>query len=55
MGGEGRIAPWRCTRAEGPLPFQPDQPLMVSTLLQLKGDVKENYKVIFVAHVVTGL
>ncbi|XP_063091378.1 cilia- and flagella-associated protein 74 isoform X5 [Cavia porcellus] len=38
-----------------PVDFGPDQPLMVSTLLQLKGDVKENYKVIFVAHVVTGL
>ncbi|XP_013359683.1 PREDICTED: cilia- and flagella-associated protein 74 isoform X5 [Chinchilla lanigera] len=38
-----------------PADFDPDQALMVSTLLQLKGDVKENYKVIFVAHVVTGL
>ncbi|XP_012920634.1 cilia- and flagella-associated protein 74 isoform X3 [Heterocephalus glaber] len=38
-----------------PADFDPDQPLMVSTLLQLRGDVKENYKVIFVAHVVTGL
>ncbi|EHB00339.1 hypothetical protein GW7_19401, partial [Heterocephalus glaber] len=38
-----------------PADFDVDQPLMVSTLLQLRGDVKENYKVIFVAHVVTGL
>lgn len=35
--------------------FQPDHPLMVSTLLQLRGDVKETYKVIFVAYVVAGL
>ncbi|XP_033623378.1 cilia- and flagella-associated protein 74 isoform X5 [Fukomys damarensis] len=38
-----------------PADFDPDQPLMVSTLLQLRGDVKESYKVIFVAHVVTAL
>ncbi|XP_031235605.1 cilia- and flagella-associated protein 74 isoform X4 [Mastomys coucha] len=38
-----------------PADFDPDHPLMVSTLLQLRGDVKETYKVIFVAHVVTGL
>uniref|UniRef100_H0VY50 Cilia and flagella associated protein 74 n=1 Tax=Cavia porcellus TaxID=10141 RepID=H0VY50_CAVPO len=44
-----------CIRTTQPSPKKPDQPLMVSTLLQLKGDVKENYKVIFVAHVVTGL
>lgn len=37
-----------------PLPFQPDHPLMVSALLHLKGDVKETYKVLFVAQVVTG-
>lgn len=37
------------------LPFQPDHPLMVSALLQLRGDVKETYKVFFVAQVVTGL
>lgn len=37
------------------LPFQPDHPLTVSALLQLKGDVKETYKVFFVAQVVTGL
>lgn len=35
-------------------PFQPDRPLMVSALLQLRGDVKETYKVFFVAQVVTG-
>nr|XP_034358757.1 cilia- and flagella-associated protein 74 [Arvicanthis niloticus] len=34
--------------------FDPDHPLMVSTLMQLRGDVKETYKVIFVAHVVAG-
>lgn len=38
-----------------PADFDPDHPLMVSTLLQLRGDVKETYKVTFVAHVVTGL
>ncbi|GAB1289330.1 Cilia- and flagella-associated protein 74 [Apodemus speciosus] len=38
-----------------PADFDPDHPLMVSTLLQLRGDVKETYKVIFVAHVVTEL
>lgn len=47
-----------CPLAEGlfspPLLFQPDHPLMVSALLQLRGDVKETYKVIFVAQVVTG-
>lgn len=37
-----------------PLPFQPDHPLMASALLQLRGDVKETYKVLFVAQVVTG-
>ncbi|XP_076966108.1 cilia- and flagella-associated protein 74 [Callospermophilus lateralis] len=37
-----------------PTDFDPDHPLMVSALLQLKGDVKETYKVIFVANVVTG-
>ncbi|XP_039732827.1 cilia- and flagella-associated protein 74 [Pteropus medius] len=35
--------------------FDPDHPLTVSALLQLKGDVKETYKVFFVAQVVTGL
>nr|XP_042128220.1 cilia- and flagella-associated protein 74 isoform X7 [Peromyscus maniculatus bairdii] len=38
-----------------PADFDPDHPLMVSTLLQLRGDVKETYKVIFVAYVVAGL
>ncbi|KAM5248741.1 LOW QUALITY PROTEIN: cilia- and flagella-associated protein 74 [Ctenodactylus gundi] len=38
-----------------PSDFDPDQPLVVSTLLQLRGDVKETYKVIFVARVVTSL
>lgn len=36
------------------VPFQPDHPLTVSALLQLKGDVKETYKVLLVAQVVTG-
>ncbi|ELV14161.1 hypothetical protein TREES_T100021106 [Tupaia chinensis] len=36
-----------------PSDFDPDHPLMVSALLQLRGDVKETYKVIFVAQVVT--
>ncbi|KAK2105639.1 hypothetical protein P7K49_015153 [Saguinus oedipus] len=36
-----------------PADFDPDHPLMVSALLQLRGDVKETYKVIFVAQVVT--
>lgn len=31
--------------------FQPDHPLMASALLQLKGDVKETYKVFFIAQV----
>ncbi|XP_051027663.1 cilia- and flagella-associated protein 74 [Acomys russatus] len=38
-----------------PADFDPDHPLMVSTLLQLRGDVKETYKVNFVAYVVAGL
>ncbi|XP_036724865.1 cilia- and flagella-associated protein 74 [Balaenoptera musculus] len=37
-----------------PIDFDPDHPLMVSALLQLRGDVKETYKVLFVAQVVTG-
>ncbi|XP_072831702.1 cilia- and flagella-associated protein 74 isoform X3 [Vicugna pacos] len=37
-----------------PIDFDPDHPLMVSALLQLRGDVKETYKVVFVAQVVTG-
>ncbi|KAL1777360.1 cilia-and flagella-associated protein 74 isoform X1 [Sigmodon hispidus] len=44
-----------CIRTTQPSPRKPDHPLMVSTLLQLRGDVKETYKVIFVAHVVAGL
>nr|XP_035163285.1 cilia- and flagella-associated protein 74 isoform X2 [Callithrix jacchus]XP_054114669.1 cilia- and flagella-associated protein 74 isoform X2 [Callithrix jacchus]XP_054114670.1 cilia- and flagella-associated protein 74 isoform X2 [Callithrix jacchus] len=36
-----------------PADFDADHPLMVSALLQLRGDVKETYKVIFVAQVVT--
>ena len=36
-----------------PLLFQPDHPLMASALLQLRGDVKELYKVLFVAQVVS--
>ncbi|CAH7448717.1 Cfap74 [Phodopus roborovskii] len=38
-----------------PADFDPDHPLMVSTLLLLRGDIKETYKVIFVAYVVAGL
>lgn len=38
-----------------PADFDPDHPLMVSTLLQLRGDGKETYKVIFVAQVVAGI
>ncbi|KAM9686039.1 LOW QUALITY PROTEIN: cilia- and flagella-associated protein 74 [Trichechus inunguis] len=33
--------------------FDPDRPLMVSALLLLRGDVKETYKVLLVAQVVT--
>lgn len=36
------------------LSFQPDHPLVMSALLQLRGDVKEIYKVFFVAQVVAG-
>ncbi|XP_066121295.1 cilia- and flagella-associated protein 74 isoform X3 [Saccopteryx bilineata] len=36
-----------------PADFDPDHPLMVSALLQLKGDVKETYKVFFVSQVLT--
>ncbi|XP_014639290.1 PREDICTED: cilia- and flagella-associated protein 74 [Ceratotherium simum simum] len=36
-----------------PADFDLDHPLMVSALLQLRGDVKEMYKVLFVAQVVT--
>uniref|UniRef100_A0A2K5ZD68 Cilia- and flagella-associated protein 74 n=1 Tax=Mandrillus leucophaeus TaxID=9568 RepID=A0A2K5ZD68_MANLE len=42
-----------CIRTTQPSPKKPDHPLMVSALLQLRGDVKETYKVIFVAQVVT--
>ncbi|XP_036918061.1 cilia- and flagella-associated protein 74 isoform X2 [Sturnira hondurensis] len=37
-----------------PADFDPDHPLQVSALLQLRGDVKETYKVFFVAQVLTG-
>uniref|UniRef100_A0A8C9DMG8 Cilia- and flagella-associated protein 74 n=1 Tax=Prolemur simus TaxID=1328070 RepID=A0A8C9DMG8_PROSS len=43
-----------CIRTTQLSPKKPDHPLMVSALLQLRGDVKETYKVIFVAQVVTG-
>uniref|UniRef100_A0A673U735 Cilia and flagella associated protein 74 n=1 Tax=Suricata suricatta TaxID=37032 RepID=A0A673U735_SURSU len=43
-----------CIRTTQLSPKKLDQPLMVSALLQLKGDVKETYKVFFVAQVVTG-
>uniref|UniRef100_A0A2K5DIF3 Cilia- and flagella-associated protein 74 n=1 Tax=Aotus nancymaae TaxID=37293 RepID=A0A2K5DIF3_AOTNA len=42
-----------CIRTSQLSPKKPDHPLMVSALLQLRGDVKETYKVIFVAQVVT--
>uniref|UniRef100_A0A452T1J9 Cilia- and flagella-associated protein 74 n=1 Tax=Ursus maritimus TaxID=29073 RepID=A0A452T1J9_URSMA len=42
-----------CIRTTQLAPKKPDHPLMVSALLQLKGDVKETYKVLFVAQVVT--
>ncbi|XP_054439712.1 cilia- and flagella-associated protein 74 [Pteronotus mesoamericanus] len=37
-----------------PADFDPDRPLLVSALLQLRGDVKETYKVFFIAQVLTG-
>ncbi|KAF6107975.1 cilia and flagella associated protein 74 [Phyllostomus discolor] len=37
-----------------PADFDPDHPLQVSALLQLRGDVKETYKIFFVAQVLTG-
>ncbi|XP_059542244.1 cilia- and flagella-associated protein 74-like [Myotis daubentonii] len=37
-----------------PADFDPDHPLMASALLQLRGDVKETYKVFFVAQVLAG-
>ncbi|MBZ3882441.1 Cilia- and flagella-associated protein 74 [Sciurus carolinensis] len=43
-----------CIRTTQLSPKKPDHPLMVSALLQLRGDVKETYKVILVANVVTG-
>uniref|UniRef100_A0A8C0HU32 Cilia- and flagella-associated protein 74 n=1 Tax=Balaenoptera musculus TaxID=9771 RepID=A0A8C0HU32_BALMU len=43
-----------CIRTTQLSPKKPDHPLMVSALLQLRGDVKETYKVLFVAQVVTG-
>ncbi|XP_043355849.1 cilia- and flagella-associated protein 74 isoform X5 [Dermochelys coriacea] len=35
-----------------PADFDPDHPLMVAAVLTLKGDIKESYKVLFVARVV---
>uniref|UniRef100_A0A8C5L818 CFA74 protein n=1 Tax=Jaculus jaculus TaxID=51337 RepID=A0A8C5L818_JACJA len=43
-----------CIRTTQPTQKKPNHPLMVSALLQLRGDIKETYKVIFVAHVVAG-
>uniref|UniRef100_A0A8C0W0P9 CFA74 protein n=1 Tax=Castor canadensis TaxID=51338 RepID=A0A8C0W0P9_CASCN len=43
-----------CIRTTQPSAKKPDHPLMVSALLQVRGDVKETYKIIFVARVVTG-
>nr|KAF6294232.1 cilia and flagella associated protein 74 [Pipistrellus kuhlii] len=37
-----------------PADFDPDHPLMTSALLQLRGDVKETYKVFFLAQVLAG-
>ncbi|XP_043851370.1 cilia- and flagella-associated protein 74 [Dromiciops gliroides] len=33
--------------------FDPDQPLVVTTSLVLRGDVKETYRLVFIAHVVS--
>ncbi|XP_072464667.1 cilia- and flagella-associated protein 74 isoform X1 [Notamacropus eugenii] len=33
--------------------FDPDQPLVVTTFLMLRGDVKEIYRLVFIAHVVS--
>ncbi|XP_036602825.1 cilia- and flagella-associated protein 74 [Trichosurus vulpecula] len=33
--------------------FDPDQPLVVTTFLTLRGDVKETYRLVFIAHVVS--
>nr|XP_042708763.1 cilia- and flagella-associated protein 74 isoform X3 [Chrysemys picta bellii] len=35
-----------------PADFDPDHPLMVAAVLTLKGDIKESYKVLFIARVV---
>uniref|UniRef100_A0A8C9JQF0 Cilia- and flagella-associated protein 74 n=1 Tax=Panthera tigris altaica TaxID=74533 RepID=A0A8C9JQF0_PANTA len=43
-----------CIRTTQLSPKKLDHPLVVSALLQLKGDVKETYKVFFVAQVVSG-
>uniref|UniRef100_A0A8C5UPS3 Cilia- and flagella-associated protein 74 n=1 Tax=Microcebus murinus TaxID=30608 RepID=A0A8C5UPS3_MICMU len=43
-----------CIRTTQLSPKKPDHPLTVSALLQLRGDIKETYKIIFVAQVVTG-
>ncbi|KAM4872900.1 cilia- and flagella-associated protein 74 [Thomomys bottae] len=37
-----------------PADFDPDRPLIAWAFLQLRGDVKETYKIVFVASVVTG-
>ncbi|XP_025038457.2 cilia- and flagella-associated protein 74 isoform X2 [Pelodiscus sinensis] len=36
-----------------PADFDPDHPLMVAAILTLKGDIKESYKVLFIARVVS--
>ncbi|XP_074831693.1 cilia- and flagella-associated protein 74 [Carettochelys insculpta] len=38
---------------EPPADFDPDHPLMVAAVLTLKGDIKESYKVLFTARVVS--
>ncbi|XP_007449036.1 PREDICTED: uncharacterized protein LOC103080454 [Lipotes vexillifer] len=54
LGRMTALPPPREGTAGGPWAGEPDHPLMVSALLQLRGDVKETYKVLFVAQVVTG-
>uniref|UniRef100_A0A8D0NUS5 Cilia- and flagella-associated protein 74 n=1 Tax=Sus scrofa TaxID=9823 RepID=A0A8D0NUS5_PIG len=43
-----------CIRTTQLSPKKPDHPLVASALLQLRGDVKETRKILFLAHVLTG-
>uniref|UniRef100_A0A4X2MBJ8 Cilia and flagella associated protein 74 n=1 Tax=Vombatus ursinus TaxID=29139 RepID=A0A4X2MBJ8_VOMUR len=43
-----------CIRTSQPTLKKPDQPLVVTTFLILRGDVKEIYRLVFIAHVVSG-